>query len=189
MNLPQPISNLLNTFDERAKSEVNHDLGSGKNFKLIGRNGLIFCRGPFCWELNVDARTIGGIFCKDVRAWIFVYDSKKEVQVITRKACDLTAARQNFFHDAHNTRLVRKRLYESESKIKIHENSEIGLLFFRTVQILPPRIVNDLKILAKAKWCAYTDSWFTSNLYSDALRKIFFEFNRGFDSSFLLKKF
>ena len=189
MNLPQPISNLLNTFDERAKSEVNHDLGSGKNFKLIGRNGLIFCRGPFCWELNVDARTIGGIFCKVVRAWIFVYDSKKEVQVITRKACDLTAARQNFFHDAHNTRLVRKRLYESESKIKIHENSEIGLLFFRTVQILPPRIVNDLKILAKAKWCAYTDSWFTSNLYSDALRKIFFEFNRGFDSSFLLKKF
>ena len=44
--------------------------------------------------------------------------------------------------------------------------------FFRAVKELPPTVLNDLKLLAKVKWCPYTDSNFTSSLYMQELKKI-----------------
>lgn len=184
MNYRQSLVNICNSFDKQAKYEVERDLGTGFNYKLIGRDGLIFSRGPFCWEFNADAVKIGGVFVKDMRAWIFSYADKVEVQRITRKAHDLTVARQNFLHNIQRTAVVRKRLYEFEGNIKVYELPEISLIFFRVRHSLTPRIINDLKILAKTRWCHFTDSWYTSNLYADELRRIFSEMERA-DDNFL----
>ena len=172
MDYYRQIADKWQRFDDRAKFEVNRDLGPGRLYKLIGRNGLIFARGPFCWEFNADAKMYGGSFIPEMKAWCFTADIKQTVQFITRKACDLTAKRQQFLTDAVQTRLVRKRLCEEEGTIRIWEVPEVGLVFFRVVKELPATVLNDLKLLAKVKWCRYTDSNFTSALYTQELKKI-----------------
>lgn len=172
MDYYRQIADKWRLFDERAKFEVNRDLGSGRMYKLIGRNGLIFARGPFCWEFNDDAKMYGGSFIPEMKAWCFTADVKQTVQFITRKACDLTAKRQRFLTDNVQTNLVRKRLCEVEGTIRIWDVPEVGLVFFRAIKELPSTVLNDLKLLAKVKWCRYTDSNFTSALYTQELKKI-----------------
>ena len=65
-------------FDDRAKYEVDRDLGSGTTFKLIGRNGLIFARGPFVWEFNVDAKMYGGSFIPGNESMVFYVRHKTD---------------------------------------------------------------------------------------------------------------
>ena len=172
MDYYRQIADKWRLFDARAKYEVDRDLGAGTTFKLIGRNGLIFARGPFVWEFNVDAKMYGGSFIPEMKAWCFTSDIKPTVQFITRKACDLAAKRHKFLTDDTQTRLVRKRLCEEEGIIRIWEVPEVTLVFFRAVKELPPTVLNDLKLLAKVKWCPYTDSNFTSSLYMQELKKI-----------------
>ena len=84
----------------------------------------------------------------------------------------MAVKRHKFLTDGVQTRLVRKRLREEEGMIRIWEVPEVALVFFRAVKELPPTVLNDLKLLAKVKWCPYTDSNFTSSLYMQELKKI-----------------
>lgn len=187
MNYFRQIDDKWCCFNQQDKYEVDRDLGSGTVYKLIGRKGLIFARGPHCWEFNAESKMYGGAFLADMKAWCFTADIKQTVQFITRKACDLTAKRQQFLRNNIQTGLVRKHLYENKSSVKICEVNEVDLIFFRTLKVLPPMVVNDLKALAKVKWCHYTDSWFTSSLYREELKKIIFDFNQREDQFDLFK--
>ena len=106
------------SFGGRARQEVDADLGSGSVFRLIGRGGIIFCRGPFCWELNADAREAGGIYLKEIAAWCFLIELKNTVQKLTRHSCDLTVKRRLFIRDRHAMYIVKKRLNEGEGKYR-----------------------------------------------------------------------
>lgn len=186
MNYYHQIDEKLRTFDGQVKAEVNRDLGPGTVFKLIGRNGLIFARGPFSWEFNADAKIYGGAFISEMRAWCFTSDIKPTVQYITRKACDLTVKRQRFLCDRRQTALVRKRLNESDGTLRFCEIPEVSIIFFRSMKQLPSRVLNDLKFLAKIKWCAYTESWYTSVLYAKEFHKIINDYVVGSEMSEVL---
>ena len=187
MDYFRQIADKWRCFNQQDKYEVDRDLGNGSAYKLIGRSGLIFARGPYCWEFNADAKIYGGAFLVEMKSWCFTADIKQTVQFITRKSCDLTAKRQLFLRDSTQTRLVRKYLCENKNSVKICDVNEVDLIFFRMEMDLPPMVGNDLKALAKIRWCRYTDSWFTSSLYRDELRKIIFDFNQSKDQFDLFK--
>ena len=150
---------------------------SGSVFRLIGRGGLIFCRGPFCWELNADAREAGGIYLKDIAAWCFPIEIKSTVQKITRRACDLTVKRRLFIRDRHAMYIVQKRLSEGDGKYRIHCAEEPALVFVRFASFMPPTITDLLKTRVHAGWCKAAGAWMLSELYEGELYRVIDELN------------
>ena len=97
MDYYRQIADKWRLFDARAKYEVDRDLGAGTTFKLIGRNGLIFARGPFVWEFNVDAKMYGGSFIPEMKAWCFT--AGRSAGLFSRRSilCDIVSVIGEYF--------------------------------------------------------------------------------------------
>ena len=177
MDYSRQINERWASFGGRARQEVDADLGSGSVFRLIGRGGIIFCRGPFCWELNADAREAGGIYLKEIAAWCFPIELKNTVQKLTRHSCDLTVKRRLFIRDRHAMYIVKKRLNEGEGKYRIYCAQEPALVFVRFSSFMPPTVTDLLKTRVHAGWCQAAGAWMLSELYEGELYRVIDEIN------------
>lgn len=177
MNYSRLISDRWSALGGQARQEVDADLGSGSVFRLIGRGGIIFCRGPYCRELNVDARKAGGIYVRDCAAWCFPVEIKPAVQAMTRRACDLTMLRRRFLADRHAMYIVKKRLAEAQGKFRIHSDTDTGLVFVRSDGFLPPSVTGLLKTRVYARWCPTAGAWMLSSLDEGELYRLIEELN------------
>lgn len=177
MDYSRLISDRWKALGGQARQEVDADLGSGSVFRLIGRGGIIFCRGPFCWELNREAREAGGMYIRECAAWCFPAEIKSTVQALTRRACDLTVLRRRFLADSHAMYIVKKRLNEAQGRFRIHAEPDSRLVFVRSTGFMPPPVLEQLKARVHARWCPAAGAWMLSSLYEGELYRIIEELN------------